>query len=58
MADAVCVTNEANQNLTLSHKELLRWHFRLGHIVFQHVQWFILIGRLKVQENSKGVAMC
>ena len=25
----VCVTNEANQKLTPSQKELLRWHFRL-----------------------------
>ena len=34
----VCVTNEANQNLTRSQTELLRWHFRLGHIGFQHVK--------------------
>ena len=27
----LCVTNEANQNLTAPQKELLRWHFRLGH---------------------------
>ena len=39
LTNAVCVTNKANQNFTPSHKELLRWHFRLGHIGFQHVQW-------------------
>ena len=50
---AVCVTNEANQNLNPSQKELLRWHFRLGHIRFQHVQWLIRTGRLKLQGNSK-----
>ena len=33
-----CVANEANQNLTPSKKWLLRCHFRLGHIGFQHVQ--------------------
>ena len=38
LASAVCVTNEANQNLTPSQKELLQCHFRLGHIGFQHVQ--------------------
>ena len=31
--NAVCVTNKANQKLTPSQKKLLRWHFRLGHIV-------------------------
>ena len=54
----VCVTNEANQNITPSHKELLRWKFRLGHIGFQHVQWLICTWRLKVQGNSKAVANC
>ena len=55
---AVCVTNEANQNLTPSHKELPRWHFRLGNIGFQHVKCLIRTGRLKVQVNSKAVANC
>ena len=32
LKSAVCVTNKANQNLTPSHKELLRWNFRLGHL--------------------------
>ena len=58
LASAVCVTNESNLNLTPSQKELLRWHFRLGHIGSQHVQWLIRTGRLKVQENSKAVDNC
>ena len=58
LTNAVCVTNEANQNLTPSQKELLRWHCRPGHIGFQHVQWLIRTGRLKVQGNSKAVANC
>ena len=58
MPNAVCVTNEANQNLTPSQKELLRWHFRLVHIGFQHVQWLIHTEYLKVQGNSKEVANC
>ena len=57
-SSALCVTNEDNQNLTPSNKELLRWHFRLVHICFQHVQWLIRTGRLKVQRNSKAVANC
>ena len=44
-----CVNNKANHNLTPSQKELLRWHFRLGYIGFQHTQWLIFTGRLKVQ---------
>ena len=31
-----------NQNLTVLQKELLKWHYRLGHPGFQAVQW---IGR-------------
>ena len=58
MTSAVCVTNESNQNLTPSQKELLQWHFRLGHIGFQHIQWLIRTERLKVQGNSKAVANC
>ena len=56
LTSAVCVTNKANQNLTPSQKELLRWHFKLGNIGFQHVQWLIRTGLLKVQVNSKAVA--
>ena len=58
MTSAIYVANEANQNLTPSQKELLRWHFRLVNIGFQHVQWLIRTGRLKVQGNSKAVANC
>ena len=58
MKNDVSVTDEANQNLTPSQKELLIQHFRLGHIGFQHFQWLIRTGRLKVQVNSKAVANC
>ena len=58
MSSAVCVTNEANKKLNPSQKELIRWHFRLGHIGLQHVQQLICAGCLKVQENSKAVANC
>ena len=58
MESDVCVTNEDNQKLIPSHKELLRLHFRLVHIGFQHVQWLIRTGCLTVQANSKAVANC
>ena len=58
MAISVCVTNEANQNLTPSYKELLQWNFRLVHSGFQRVQWLIRTGRLKLQENYKTLANC
>ena len=56
MASDLCVTNEATQNINPSHKELLLWDFRLGHIWFQHVRWLIRTVRLKVKGNSKAVA--
>ena len=56
LAISVCVTNKSNQNLTPSQKELLRCHFIMGHIGFQHVKWLICTGHLKVQVNSKAVA--
>ena len=55
MESDVCVTNEANQNLITSQKELPQWHFRLGHIGFQHVKWLICTGSLKVQGNFNAV---
>jgi hypothetical protein len=35
----VCVTDEKNQNLTNLQKVLLQWHFKLGHVGFQMLQW-------------------
>ena len=46
------------KNSTLHKKSYSDWHFRLGHIGFQHFQWLIRTGRLKVQGNSKAVANC
>ena len=54
-SSAVYVTNESNQNLTPSQKELLICHFRLGHIGLKHVQWLIIKGRLKLQVSYKSV---
>ena len=54
LTSAICVTNEDNQILTPSQKELLLWHFRLGHIGFQHVQRLIRTVRLKVARKFQG----
>ena len=56
LTNAVCVTNEANQNLTPPQKELLQWKCILGHIGFQHVQLLIRTGHMRVQGNSNSVA--
>ena len=39
LATVGCVTDETNQNLTVQQKTLLKWHFRLGHLGFNTVQW-------------------
>ena len=54
MKNDVCVTNEANQKLTPSQKELILWHFRLGHIGFQPVKWSILT-EIRIPIDRKSV---
>ena len=41
-----CVMAEANQNLTPSQKELLKWHSKLGHIDLKQVQRIMKTGAL------------
>ena len=38
----VCITDEANQNLANNQNNMLQWHWKLGHVGFQQLQW---IGR-------------
>jgi hypothetical protein len=57
LMSALCITESANANLSNAQKELLRWHFRLGHVGFHHIQWMIRVGRLQVA-NPKAVANC
>jgi hypothetical protein len=35
------LTEENNQNLSPAQKELLLWHYCLGHLSFQHLQWLM-----------------
>jgi Reverse transcriptase (RNA-dependent DNA polymerase) len=51
----LCVTDSKNQNITESQKELLRWHFRLGHIRFESVQMLLRSGVLAVSEAMKAL---
>ena len=36
------ILSDNNKNLSVFQRELLRWHYRLGHVNFQTLQW---IGR-------------
>jgi hypothetical protein len=45
----LCVTDDQNQNLSQAQKELLRWHFRLGHLGFRTIQMLL---------RSKALVSC
>ena len=57
MMGAMDVTSSSNANLSPSQKELLKWHYRLGHIGFNHVRWLIRSGAISCS-NPKAVANC
>ena len=50
LTNDICVTNKANQNLTPSHKELLRWYFKLGDIGFQNMQ---MVNSYRASEGAR-----
>lgn len=54
---ALCVTDDENRNLTGPQKDLLRLHFKLGHIGFKHIQWMVRQGHIQVN-NPKAVGNC
>jgi hypothetical protein len=35
----MCVIDEGNKNLMANQKEALKWHFKLGHMGLDWVQW-------------------
>jgi len=47
------VTASSNFNLTDPEKELLRWHYRLGHLSFARIQWMFRQGFLANTEKTK-----
>ncbi len=56
---AIKVTKDSNSNLSIAQKELLKWHFCINHLGFQHVQWLIRQSRIQVPGNLKSaIANC
>ena len=49
---AIKMTQESNKNLTRAQKELLRLHFRLGHISMQHIQWLVRNNKVKTIHHT------
>ena len=45
--------SKANMNLKESEKELLRWHYRLGHLSFRKVQFLMRTGVLAHSEHTR-----
>jgi len=47
------LTSSSNINLVEPEKELLRWHYRLGHIGMKRVQWLFRQGFLATDERTR-----
>ena len=45
--------HERNLNLNEAEKELLRWHYRLGHVGFKKVQFILCSGVVSKTEGSR-----
>ena len=52
-AAEVTSVHQANANLSETEKELLRWHFRLGHLSFRRVQFLLRTGVLARSEGTR-----
>ena len=52
-AAVLSVTSAENANLSEAEKELLRWHFKLGHITFSKVQHLMRSGILAHSEGMR-----
>jgi hypothetical protein len=49
------VAAEVNQNITAAQKELLCWHWRLGHAGFQWIQWLMAVPRDRPEGNEEPI---
>ena len=47
------LTQPSNINLSEPEKELLRWHYRLGHIGMKRIQWLLRQGILATSERQR-----
>ena len=53
-----CVTDSSNDNLTAVQRHLLRFHYKLGHLGFQHLKWFLsggILGPLGIRCSKSDV---
>ena len=50
---AISTVNTSNINLSEPEKELLRWHYRLGHMNFRKIQFLMRTGILSKSEASR-----
>ena len=49
----ITAVNENNLNLSEPEKELLRWHYRLGHMSFKKIQFLLRTGVLTRSNNKR-----
>jgi Reverse transcriptase (RNA-dependent DNA polymerase) len=54
----LCVTEERNQNLTEAQKEYLRWHFRLGHLHADVIQWILRHPSFRASQKCLAASRC
>ena len=53
LAEAINEVHQDNLNLSEPEKELLRWHYRLGHVSLRVVQFLFRMGVLSASTRSK-----
>ena len=55
LINIVSTVNSENHNLVESEKELLRWHYRLGHLSFKKIQHLMRTGVLSNTESGRSL---
>ena len=55
LVNIVSTVNTENHNLVESEKELLRWHYRLGHLSFKKIQHLMRTGVLSNTEAGRSL---
>ena len=55
LANIVRTVDSENHNLNESEKELLRWHYRLGHLAFKKIQHLMRTGVLCSTESKRSL---
>jgi len=54
----LCVTDETNQNLTEAQKEYLHWHFRLGHLCSDTIQFLLRQPSFGTSQKIRAASRC